>query len=282
MTTPEILQFETNGHRISCARWGDKSAPRTILCAHGLTRNGRDFDNLAAALAQDYQVLCPDMPGRGKSQWLGDPTLYNPMIYIADVLAMLVQLSIPRVHWIGTSMGGIMGMMATQLYPGLIDALVLNDIGALIPASGLSRIRDIAGIPTCYADYAAAEASFRARCAGFGIRDEAHWKHLLKYGVELRDGNYCFTYDPAIFAIGYSKDTPLQDVNLWPLWESVAKVPVLLIRGVESDILLRQTAVEMQSRHPNLALHEIADTGHAPALMESSQIAIIQDWLGKN
>jgi len=281
MLEPDILHFDIPGgdRRLACYRWGDAKAARTVICVHGLTRNGRDFDFLAERLAQDYQVLCPDMAGRGQSQWLKDGSLYTNNTYIADVMYMLGKLSLTRVHWVGTSMGGIMGMMAPSVLPGLIDALVLNDVGCLIPASGLARIREIADLPTSYASRAEAETAFRGRCKYFGIEGEAQWRHLLKYGVEERDGRFAFTYDPAIFSAGFSKDTPLTDISLWPLWEAVKPIPTLLIRGAESDILPRETAVEMQARHPDLTLHEIIGVGHAPALMDEKQITLIQDWL---
>jgi len=280
---PEFLQFDVPGvsgsHKLACTRWGNHNARHTVLCVHGLTRNGRDFDYLARALAEDYQVLCPDMAGRGKSQFLPDASGYNNASYVSDVVFMLAALGITHVHWIGTSMGGIMGMMAANSNPGLIDALVLNDIGALIPASGLARIRDIADFKTSFDTKEEAEAVFRKRCEHFGIREEAQWQQLLAYGIENRNGQFAFTYDPAIFSIGFSKDAPLADVNLWPLWQAVTGIPVLLIRGMQSDILLHETAVEMQSRHPRLTFYEIADTGHAPALMDAKQIALIQNWI---
>lgn len=280
---PDILHFDIPGqetHRMTCYQWGNPNASRTVLCVHGLTRNGRDFDYLAQRLAKDYRVLCPDIAGRGMSERLKDASGYNNVAYVADVVFMLASLGISKVHWIGTSMGGIMGMMAANSNPGLIDRLVLNDIGCVIPASGLARIRDIADFPASYDDRAKAEKAFRQRCQHFGIRDESEWQHLLKYGLEERGGRIYFTYDPAIFSIGFSKDTPLVDVNLWPLWEAVSALPVLLIRGMESDILLHETAVEMQSRHPQFTLHEIAGVGHAPALMEDGQMAVIEGWLG--
>lgn len=281
--TPELLYFECphegGNHTIACLRWGDPRATRTVLCVHGLTRNGRDFDFLAEALRQDYQVLCPDMAGRGKSAWLPVSQLYTNPQYLADIFYILKELHIAKVTWIGTSMGGILGMMAANTAPGLIDALVLNDIGCVIPASGLARIRDIADMPTLFDDYASADRAFRKRCQHFGIKDEAHWQHLLKYGVEQVDCQWRFTYDPAIFAAGFSKDTPLEDVNLWPLWEAITKMPVLLIRGADSDILLSSTAQEMEKRHPRLERLEVPQCGHAPTLLEETQIKSIQGWM---
>lgn len=266
-------------HRIACMHWGDPAAPETVLCVHGLTRNGRDFDFLARALSREYRVLCPDMSGRGASQWLANPQGYNNAAYIADIQFMLVSLGITRVHWLGTSMGGIMGLMAANMRPGLITSLALNDIGCLIPAAGLHRIVDLADMQTRFSTYAEAEAAFRKRTATFGIRDETIWQQLLQFGIEKDDGGFRFTYDPALFKSGaFSKDN-IADVSLWPLWEAVTKMPVLLVRGAESDLLTHATAVEMREKHPALTLHEIPGAGHAPTLMEDEQIALIREWM---
>jgi pimeloyl-ACP methyl ester carboxylesterase len=269
-----------NFHRVNCLQWGNSDAAETVLCVHGLTRNGRDFDFLARALSPEFHVLCPDMPGRGKSQWLPDPQGYNNAAYIDDILYMLDSLKLTQLHWVGTSMGGILGMIAANKRPGLITSLLLNDIGCLIPASGLQRIADIADFQTRFASYAEAEAAFRSRTATFGIRDEAIWRHLLTHGIEKDGDGFRFTYDPGIFRTSaFSKHAPVADVSLWPFWEAVIPIPVLLVRGEASDILLHSTAIEMRSKHPDLTLQEIAGAGHAPTLMEDKQIAPIHEWM---
>jgi len=156
---------------------------------------------------------------------------------------------------------------------------VLNDIGCLIPASGLSRIRDIADAKTIFQTRAEAEIAYRLRCATFNITREEHWQHLFAYGIREKDGRFSYTYDLSIFTAGFSKDTPLADVDLWPLWEPLTKIPVLLLRGAQSDLLTHATAVEMRSRHPRLVLHEIENVGHAPALMEDKEKALIHEWI---
>ena len=284
MLEPNYLYFDipagvAPAHRIACYQWGNPKAARTVVCVHGLTRNGCDFDYLAQKLAKDYQVLCPDMPGRGRSDWLTDPAGYTNAVYIADVVFMLASLGITQVDWIGTSMGGIMAMMAANLHKGLINHLVLNDIGAVIPASGVARIRDIADFKTCYDSRAEAEDVFRKRTATFGVKDEAQWQHLLAHGLEERGSQTCFNYDPAIFSAGFSKDAPLADIDLWGLWPAITHIPTLLIRGETSDILTHETAIEMGARHSNLRLQEIPGVGHAPALMDAEQIMLICQWL---
>ena len=287
MLEPKLLHFDIpeasdpiSRHRVACYQWGNPAIGQTVLCAHGLTRNGRDFDFLARAVASDYHVLCPDMPGRGYSGWLKNPLGYNNPAYVADVTFILRSLNVQRVHWIGTSMGGIMGMLAANSFPGLLKSLVINDIGCFIAADGLRRIGALADLKTTYANRSEAETAYRERCASFGITDEAHWQHLFAYGLrEHSNGSFSFTYDPAIFAVGFPKDAPVADVDLWPLWEAVKAIPVLLIRGAESDILSRGTALEMQFRHPDLVLHEVNNCGHAPTLMENKEIALIYEWL---
>ncbi len=219
-------------------------------------------------------------PAAGESEWLKDPAGYNNPAYAADLQFLLSRLHVASVDWIGTSMGGILGMMAANIAPGLIRALVLNDVGCFIPAAAVERIMALADIQTVFTDRAEAEAAFKKRTGGFGINDEAHWRHLLAHGLEnAPGGGLRFTYDPAIFFNRPPKDK-VTDMNLWPLWEAVTKIPVLLIRGAGSDLLTRETALEMQAKHPNLILREIEGAGHAlRALMDKAQIAMIEEWL---
>ena len=266
-------------HMLSYYQWGNVMADKTVICVHGLTRNGRDFDNLAKQLGEHYNVICPDMPGRGKSSHLPNAADYSNPNYVTDIVHLLTTLGITNVIWVGTSMGGIMAMLAANTHPGLIEALVLNDIGCMIPASGLARIRDIANFKTQFATKEEAETTFRKRCESFGISVEAHWRHLLKHGIEEKDGAFCFTYDPAIFTAGFSKDAPLVDISLWPLWPAITKIPTLLIRGKTSDILPEDVAKQMQANHPHLQFLEFEEAGHAPALMADKQIAPILEWM---
>lgn len=285
MLMPELITFDVpdaratgETHSIACAQWGKPQEKPTLLCVHGLTRNGRDFDFVARALAEDFHVLAPDMRGRGHSSWLVDASGYSNPAYISDIAFILQSLGISQLHWLGTSMGGIMGLMAANSAPGLIQSLILNDIGCLIPASGLGRIKDIARIPTVFETRALAEAALRQRSVGFGITEDAHWQHLYTHGLEQVNGRWRFTYDPGIFTAGFSPETPVADVNLWPLWPAVANMPVLLLRGAESDLLTHETAMEMKAQHARLTLEEIAGVGHAPALLEDKQIALVRQW----
>jgi pimeloyl-ACP methyl ester carboxylesterase len=284
LVAPEILSFDAPAHgggthRISCAQWGKLGSKPTLICVHGLTRTGRDFDFFASALAADFHVLAPDMAGRGQSAWLADEGGYNNVAYMADITFIVQSMGIEKLHWVGTSMGGILGMLTANSAPGLIQSMVINDIGCIIPAAGLERIRDISRMPTQFATRADAEAAYRLRTAAFGITSDMHWKHLYEHGL-ARDGEgWRFTYDPKIFGAAYNLDAPMQDMNLWPLWEKVQEIPVLLIRGADSDLLLADTAQTMKAQHPNLTLLEFEGVGHAPPLLEPKQIAPIQQWM---
>lgn len=265
-------------HRVACHEWGNPDADYTVLCVHGLTRNSRDFDFLARSLSSRYRVLCPDMPGRGSSQWLTDPTTYAYPTYINDILFIIHTLKITKIHWVGTSMGGIIGMMMAGLAPGILQSMILNDIGCLIPKAGLMRIFEYVGVKTYFANRVAAEAALRDIFQPFGITKEEHWQHFFTHSLQEKDGGFALAYDPAI-AMNFPKKEEVQDIDLWPFWESLMPLPCLLIRGEKSDLLTRDTALSMMEKHPHLTLHEVPNTGHAPTLMDEREIGLISNWL---
>ncbi len=285
---PATLEFNVPGndalmlpaHRMVCYEWGDREAAETVLCLHGLTRNGRDFDFLAHTLSARYRVLCPDMPGRGNSEWLAIPAAYNYATYVADVAYLLAALKLSRIHWIGTSMGGIIGMTIANTLPGVIRSMVLNDIGPLVAAAGLKRILGYAGARMIFSSRAEAEKKLRELCAPFGIRDEAHWQHLFAHSIVEENGRFRFAYDPAISTPLVTADAVV-DIDLWHLWQGMLPIPLLLVRGETSDILTRATALEMQEHHPDLTYYEVKNAGHAPALMDDSQVGFVREWLLK-
>jgi pimeloyl-ACP methyl ester carboxylesterase len=256
--------------------WGPlDGAP--VICVHGLTRSGRDFDALARALAgSGRRVFCPDLPGRGASDWLPDPALYQPPIYSQALAHLLAQMDGP-VDWVGTSLGGLCGMGIAATPGNAIRRMVLNDIGAIIPAAALARIRDYINQPTqAFPDIAALEAYLRKVHAPFGKLSDSEWRHLAENSAR-RDstGALQLHYDPAIthaFSVG-----DVADIDLTPFWAAIA-IPVLILRGATSDILPAEVAAEM-ARKPSVRLIEIADAGHAPALMAADQISAIQDFL---
>jgi pimeloyl-ACP methyl ester carboxylesterase len=256
--------------------WGPAEAV-PVICVHGLTRSGRDFDALAAALAASgRRVICPDLPGRGASDWLPDPMLYQPPVYVAALSHLLARIDGP-VDWVGTSLGGLCGMAlaATPGHP--IRRLVLNDIGAFVPQDAMARIRDYMGQDRFFPDLAALEAHLRHVHAPFGALTDAQWRHLAETSARPASGGVALHYDPAIARPILSQKP--QAIDMQALWDRVG-VPVLLIRGAESDLLLPETAAAMAAgAHVRLA--EIPRTGHAPALMDAQQIALVAGFLAQ-
>lgn len=271
-----------DGHQLHYYEWGDSLNPRKLLCIHALTRNGRDFDYLAEALATDYHVICPDMPGRGKSPWLENKGQYTYATYLHDILRLQQQLGFTQFDWVGTSMGGIIGMMLASIRPDLIGRLVINDIGALITGDGLERIVSYVHLNGPYNTFGQAKQALRERYAGFGIRQEEHWRHLYEHSiVQQENRRYYFAYDPDLLE-PLKRETDnfsnLGDISLADYWNTL-QCPVLLLRGMQSDILTRSTAESMLTSYAGSTLIEYSETGHAPALMEKQQIDDIKRWL---
>lgn len=271
--------------RIGYVEWGRADAARIVVCVHGLTRNARDFDALATAFAAEgARVVAPDMPGRGRSDWLGQPEDYSYAFYVPAMAALLAHLNAESVEWIGTSMGGLIGMMLAAQPGTPITRLVLNDIGPFIPKESLQRIAAYVGADPRFADLAAAERYLREVHAPFGALSDAEWRHLAEHSsAPAGDGALRLHYDPSItkaFTAG-----EIADIVLWPVWDQVA-VPTLVIRGATSDLLLAVTASEMTQRGAAgtrglVERVEIEGCGHAPALMARDQIELIQRWLAR-
>ncbi|HVS27620.1 MAG TPA: alpha/beta hydrolase [Burkholderiales bacterium] len=283
-------------HRIAYTEWGNPDNAHVVVCVHGLTRNARDFDFLAAALQSDCRVVCPDMPGRGNSERLGHAEDYNYTVYVADMAALLARLGAgghskilnlaakifgrvknPIIDWVGTSMGGLIGMMIAAQPKSPIRRLVMNDVGPLVPAAALRRLGEYVGKDPQFASLEEFEAYVRKVSSPFGPLTDAQWRHLALHSVKQHeDGRYGFKYDPAIGAP--LKATIFQDVELWSFWENV-RCPVLILRGAESDLLLRETAEKMCKREAPTQLVELPGIGHAPMLMTDDQIKIVRDFL---
>jgi pimeloyl-ACP methyl ester carboxylesterase len=272
-TIPYLLG--TRFYRLAFAEFGNPAAD-AVVCVHGLTRNGRDFDPLAERLADRYHVICPDLPGRGHSEWLPEGALYQPPSYVAALSHLLAWINKP-VAWIGTSLGGICGMMIAAGTNTPITRLVLNDIGSFIPAAALARIRDYVGNgPTTFPDIKALEAHLRRIHAPFGALSDAQWAHLARHSARaVLGGEFALHYDPAI--IEPIRSATPQDADLSMVWSAI-KVPVLAIRGAESDLLLPSTLETMARSGARTLVVEGA--GHAPALMDAPTIAAIAAFLG--
>ncbi|MBT5110861.1 MAG: alpha/beta hydrolase [Rhodospirillaceae bacterium] len=274
---PDVGEGASGFHDMAYVEWGDPSNARVLICVHGLTRNGRDFDVLAAALQDDYRVICPDVAGRGRSDWLTDPAHYGPVQYDADMNALIAQLDAVSVDWIGTSMGGIIGMVMAATPENVIRRMVLNDVGPCIPKAALERIGTYVGHPPVFDDVAELEAYLRQVHAPFGDLTDAQWAHMAAHGGRPVEGGWTLGYDPDI-ALPFMGDGALQDVEMWALWDAI-ECPTLALRGEASDLLLADTAAEMATRGPKADLVTIPGCGHAPALMADEQINVIRDWL---
>jgi pimeloyl-ACP methyl ester carboxylesterase len=259
-------------HRLAFTAWGDPHA-QPVLCVHGLTRNGRDFDALAEALSDQFYLICPDLPGRGKSGWLPEAGLYQPPSYVQALAHLLAFIDRP-VHWVGTSLGGICGMLTAAAPGNPIQRMVLNDIGPFIPKAALARIRDYIGGAPAFDSLAEAEFYLRQVHSAFGALTDAQWRHMAETSTRtLPDGKLALHYDPAIAAPMQAAEP--QDIDLWPFWNAIT-APMLVLRGAESDLLLPETLAQMAGK---AAAHVVPDCGHAPAMMDGATIEVVRAFL---
>lgn len=278
MSIRSLLAGTPHGfYRMSYTEWAGPVGAPTVVCVHGLTRNGRDFDMLADALSREFRVVCPDVLGRGKSDWLDHPEDYDFPVYIAAMAQLIARLDVPEVLWVGTSMGGLIGMLTAALPGAPIKRLVINDIGPLLAKEGIARIATYVGKDLSFADLAALEAYQREVAASFGALTDAQWRHLATHAARTKpDGSLGLAYDPRI-AEAFKK-AELVDVDLWPQWDRIAS-PTLVLRGANSDLLRHPDALAMTQRGPRASLVEFPGVGHAPALMAPEQIAAVRGFL---
>ncbi|MDA8257363.1 MAG: alpha/beta hydrolase [Betaproteobacteria bacterium] len=268
-------------HHMAYVEWGDAANPKVLVCVHGLTRSGRDFDFLAQALAADYRVVCPDMVGRGRSDWLRNKSLYALPQYCADMTALLARLNVETVHWVGTSMGGLIGMALASQPETPITRLVLNDVGPVITAVSLERIGTYLGAAPRFDSIEQAEAFVRFVSATFGSFSNEQWRHLTVHVTRTAsDGKIEFAYDPGI-AESFREMLATsggKDIELWPLYDGIA-CPTLLLRGETSDLLTHDAALQMAGRGPRATLVEMPGVGHAPMFMDAGQVAPVRNFL---
>jgi pimeloyl-ACP methyl ester carboxylesterase len=264
-------------HRLAYWEWGEPRNPSVVVCVHGLTRSGRDFDALAQRLSATHRVVCPDMIGRGRSDRVADPMLYQLPQYVADCVTLIARLDVPTVAWVGTSMGGLIGMLLASLDGAPLSRLLLNDVGPVLSLEGLSRIRDYVGADAVFASREAGEARVRELSADFGALTEAQWRILTRHAVVRRDdGTWGLHYDPRI-AVPI-RQAPLEAPPLWALYDRIA-CPTWLVRGERSDLLPDGVAAEMTRRGPRAHRVDVPGVGHAPTFVPDDQIAIVERFL---
>jgi len=272
---------KTGFHRVAYREFGPEGTapahPVPVVCIHGLARNARDFDRLAGVLAAaGRRVVCVDMVGRGDSGRLRDPLDYVYPQYVADTAALIARLDCRQVDIVGTSMGGLIGMMLAAQPETPLRRLVMNDVGPFVPKAALLRILDYVGKDPRFADLAEAEAYHRRIYRGFGALSDTEWRHLTETSLRRDGADWRLHYDPGI-AVPL-RTAEIADVDLWALWDRVS-CPVLVLRGLESDLLLAQTAADMVSRGAGAQVVEVPGCGHAPALLDPAQTHAIRDWL---
>lgn len=261
-------------HRMSYLEWGDPRNREVLVCVHGLTRTGRDFDEVARALCGQFRVVCPDVAGRGDSERLPDPRLYAVPQYVGDMVTLIARLDVEGVSWLGTSMGGLIGMALAAQAGSPVKRLALNDAGPLVTRASLERIASYVGKTPTFATFHDAEQYVRSVSAPFGPHSDPQWRFLAETWLRRNDdGSWRAAYDPRI-AEAFSAD---KDLELWGLYDAV-RCPTLVLRGERSDLLTRETAGEMTRRGPRAKVVEIRGVGHAPTLLHADQIAIVRDF----
>lgn len=287
-------------HRMAYWEWGDPENDNVLLCVHGLTRSGRDFDELANRLLTQYRVVCPDVVGRGKSDWLVNPVGYSVPQYVADMLTLIARLNPARLDWVGTSMGGLIALglagtlaMSAAQRPnrgafGLapertvrFNKLVLNDVGPELNIDGLDRIVDYVGTSPRFDTFAQAVEYVRSISGGFGQHTQAQWEQLTRNVFNQQDGQWVKHYDVRMaepMALQNEAAVKASELLLWAAYQSIT-APILIIRGAQSDLLSVDAARAMLARNPHAKMVEYPDVGHAPTLQVDSQIEPIRQFL---
>ena len=290
MTVAKITSVQccspTGLHHMSYKEWGDANNPEILICAHGVTRVGDDFDTLARELSDHYRVICPDVVGRGRSGKLLDPRLYTVPQYVSDMVTLIARVTAhneaAKIDWFGTSMGGLIGMALASLPGNPVRKLVLNDIGPTLDPAALLRIGDYIGQDLRFPDFDTAAAFVREVSFSFGAHSDEQW-HKLASDVlrQDQDGNWIRHYDMGL-AYPFRAATPdtarADQAALWSAYDAIT-CPTLLVRGANSDLLSHETALMMTTRGPKAELVEIADVGHAPTFIHGDQLAIARKFL---
>ena len=286
MSSPRLQHvqcLDTRGlHRMAYWEWGDPANPRVLVCVHGLSRQGRDFDTLARDLCHHYRVVCPDVVGRGQSDWLEDPMGYAIPHYVADMVTLLARLHTTQVDWVGTSMGGLIGLGVAGLKHSPLRRLVLNDVGPALQPAALTRIGSYLGQPATFSSLDEAADALWSISQGFGPHTREQWLDLTRAQIKTDGrGGWIPHYDPAI-AVPFKAVSPelwaAAETLLWQTYDQL-RLPTLLLRGAESDLLSSQTAMAMTQRGPRARMVEFAGVGHAPMLVQEDQRLAVREFL---
>ncbi len=285
MTEPRLHHVQCLGtqglHRMAYWEWGDPANAKVLVCAHGLSRQGRDFDTLARAMANDYRVVCPDVVGRGQSDWRPDAMGYNIPAYVADMVTLLARLDAEVVDWVGTSMGGLIGLGLAALPRSPLRRLVLNDVGPTLEPVSLARIGTYLGLPAHWPNEQTAADALWAISQSFGPHSSEQWLALTRPQLKPDGDGFKPHYDPAI-AVPFRMITPelaqAGQAALWAAYDSL-RLPVLVLRGAQSDLLSPATAQAMTERGPRARLIEFAGVGHAPTLVQPDQVQAVAEFL---
>ena len=268
-------------HRMAYWEWGDAANPDVLLCAHGQMRQARDFDMLARELCGHYRVVCPDVVGRGRSDWLADPMSYQLPQYVADIVTLLARLDAKTVDWVGTSMGGLIGLGVAALPGSPLRRMVINDIGPTIDPAGIARIASYMGQASQWHTLDEAADALWAISQGFGPHTREQWLALTEPQLVADGDSLVPRCDPAI-AVPFLATTPetarAGEALLWQAYDSLT-LPTLLLRGADSDLLSHATAQAMTGRGPRARLVEFAGVGHAPTLVAPAQVQAVGEFL---
>jgi pimeloyl-ACP methyl ester carboxylesterase len=276
MRTEEVLCLSPVGyHRMVYHEWGHPDNERVLVCVHGLARNSRDFDEIAKALSRDYRVICPDVVGRGESDWLNQPELYTFQQYLNDMMVLLARINVPKVAWLGTSMGGLIGIVLSAFKHSPIQQLVLNDVGPFVSHTALERIGQYLK-PMTFNSLEDVEAAMRKTYPALRYLTQEQWRHMARYNVKPDSEQWILHYDPAIGEA--SRQTASEDVDLWALWNMIEQ-PQMLIWGEASDVLNEETVQRMKEKCSSLHTVSYPELEHVPSLMEKEHIDEIQNWL---
>lgn len=260
--------------------FGNPFSAKKLVCVHGLSRNSRDFDYLASALAHDYFIICPDMPGRGDSTSLSNPVNYSYIVYCDAILSLCKELKIDKCDYIGTSMGGIIGMILARSN-SLIGKMIINDIGPVISIDVLKKIASYVSQDWVFDDISQALDYFKLSMSGFGIKTKEVWNHVIENGVKKNaDGKYVLKFDVNA-GIEFKNEIEVynKDLEFWPIWDDISEdVDLFVIRGEKSDVLQSDTVDQMKAKR-KFSFIQFPNIGHAPSLMYDDQIHVVKEWL---